>query len=336
MNRAKFTLNEKSEICKLYSELLFSCNKIAKIYECDKSRINSTLKSFGIKLRSCAEARLLIDYTKSKHNPKLTDEYLLKTYGDDFIKLRIAGLNNISCSNELGIGPKAIGRLQKLLNIKRIQKWQKLCLPEMFTDKTISLIYGTLMGDASLHVSAYYGTHKSLTTSHSPKQKAYLEHKRNLLKETKPYPTRTEKDKWGTLSFRTSPHPAFNAIYDAFYSSGTKQITNEILEKLTPEAIALWFMDDGSNHNKKGFSIATCSFSKESINNINIYFSKTYDIYFTVTSHDYFRLHLHGIRAIKFKELIIPYIIPEMMYKLELNSGIGSGKSHSTNPVSNL
>lgn len=258
---------------------------------------------------------------------RITNEELLNNHGNKFLELRKNGLTDRECSKILGLGERTTGRLRRLLNINRLQKWQKICMPEKFSERTIGLLYGTLMGDASIHVSGFDGTHKSFALSHSPKQKSYIEHKRNLLHEIVPHKIKTMKDEWGTLRFTSAPHPEFDVIYNDFYSDGEKQITNKVLNRLNPEGIALWFMDDGCLR-KGGLSIATCAFNEASINNINKYFHDKYDITFTISESKYLRMDLYGQSAIKFKSLINDFLIPEMRYKVAFSKGIGKGTGY--------
>jgi len=248
---------------------------------------------------------------------------LIVQYGDDFARLHRAGLPVSKIMTRLNLTKWNAYILYNALDLPK-EKWQAIGMPEKFSEETIGLLYGTLLGDGSIHIPGW-GKNKSFTTSHSPKQKEYLEHKRNLLHILKPYEIRNSKDKWGTLVMRTAPHPEFNIIFDNLYSNGTKQVSMSVLNKLTPEGIALWFMDDGTLK-KGGLSIATCSFDEKSIYNIVRYFDEKYDILASATiNNDYWRVSFYGKNALKFKAMIEPYIIPSMRYKIDLIPGTGNG-----------
>lgn len=252
---------------------------------------------------------------------KINDEELLLK-ADEFKKYFLSGIPAKESGKLVGIGEHKALHLCKLLGLKRLQNWQKLGIPASLKEETIGIIIGTVMGDASIH-NCGWSPNKLFRVSHSPKQKEYLIYKYNLLKELKPYEIKESNDKWGTLNFTTVPHPHLTCLYDAFYTDGIKQISNNILEMLTPHGIALWFMDDGCLL-KGGFSIATCAFNNKSIKNIENYFKIKYDIEFIIRNYDYPRMNLYGKNAVKFKKLIEAYIIPKMSYKLKISDKTGT------------
>ena len=69
----------------------------------------------------------------------------------------------------------------------------------------------------------------------------------------KSYLTGPEK-KYRSVGFSIS-HPYFKQVKHWCYPNGKKTITEHILEMLTPEGLAFWYMDDGNaakNINNKG------------------------------------------------------------------------------------
>jgi len=64
--------------------------------------------------------------------------------------------------------------------------------------------------------------------------------------------------------FRTFTYSSFNWIYDSFYiqkgSQRTKIVPSFITEYLSPLALAVWIMDDGSKYKNKGLKFCTNSF----------------------------------------------------------------------------
>lgn len=253
-------------------------------------------------------------------------ESLVEEFGSEFKKLYLLGLPVQKIAKILGISQWYGFELKRTLNLK-LERWQKINLPEKFSNKTIQILYGTLLGDGSLYKRSSNG-HVVFSLSHSPKQESYLQHKRELLQELKPYPIADSGDKWGTLQMRVVPHPEFDKIYKVFYPNGKKIVSREILNKLSPLSIAIWFMDDGNiSSDKSSFSIATCSFSLEEHKLIKDYFKNKWGIDCVVKIYKYPRLYIYGQSALKFKKLIKKHVIPSMQYKLELKSGIGAGKS---------
>ena len=257
---------------------------------------------------------------------KKSSRELLKEYGEQFKNLYLSGKTVEEIKILMNLTHHYGYLLKRLLGLD-MERWQRIGMPEKFSEKTESLIYGTVMGDASVYRHGRY-KYNIFSVSHSPKQLAYIEHKRNLLLELKPCPIKPCNDKWNTHRFYIPPHPQFDKIHSDFYSSGVKEINKKVLNKLTPEAIAWWFMDDGGIQSHHcGFNIATCCFNLDSIKNIQEYFKETYNIEMILYNSDYNRLSISGQSALKFKQLIESYIIPSMLYKINLSDGTGSGKS---------
>lgn len=253
---------------------------------------------------------------------KISSEKLLQIHGEQFTKLYLSGKTVEEIKPIMKLTHHYAYMLKRLLHLHQ-ERWQRVGMPPIFSDKIESLIYGTLMGDASIHISGG-NKYRILSMSHSYKQEDYLIHKRELLLELKPYSIKSLHDKWNTYRFITPPHPQFDEIHQNFYGTGTKQISNDILSKLTPQAIAWWFMDDGGlQSNARGFNIATCSFNKKSISNIRNYLLDKYRIETKLYNYDYPRLSIYGKNARKFESIIQDYIIPSMQYKIQLGEGVG-------------
>lgn len=203
-------------------------------------------------------------------------------------------------------------------------RWQKVGMPPVFSKNIREVIFGTLLGDASLCLAGNC-KYRKLQICHCPKQKDYLIWFCDKLKEIKISKITETRDKWGTLSIYTPPHPEFNSIYKICYPSGIKQITHEWLKELTPLSIAIWFMDDGGS--QYFYKIATCSFSMKSCTMIKNHFKSKWGIETKISNNDYPRLSFDKNNTNKLKELIKPYIIPAMQYKLELKKKICKKKS---------
>jgi hypothetical protein len=277
---------------------------------------------------------------KNRYGKRLKD-MLLTTYGVAFEKLYMSGVSATSAAKILGIpnGMENSFVLRKLLNLP-VERWRVLGMPETFDNELIGLIYGTLLGDASINKEPSSPNRKVFTIGHSVKQKEYIEHKRHLLSLIKPHEIKEQTSKFGKwLRFMIAPHPIFKTIYDEFYSTGTKQASMMVLNKLTPQGIALWYMDDGTTA-RNSFTLCTDSFDRQSIANIIIYFRDKYQIngvirhsYKESTNKDYYHITFYSKNAVAFKNLISPYIIPSMQYKLLISDGTGTKTKWSTDEL---
>ena len=64
----------------------------------------------------------------------------------------------------------------------------------------------------------------------------------------------SENEMFYYYRFRTFTYASFNWIYDSFYPNGSRKIIPElIVTYLTPMALAIWMMDDGTSFKNKGF-----------------------------------------------------------------------------------
>lgn len=126
---------------------------------------------------------------------------------------------------------------------------------------------------------------------------------------------------WGAQTFK---HKAFNELAELFIINNKKHIIPDLVNKyVTPRSLAYWFIDDGGkwdynkNSNNKSIILNTQSFSIKEVQylidglntkfnlNSSMKFNKNKPIIF-IPSNNY--KHYYN--------LIIPYIIPEIKYKL--------------------
>lgn len=164
------------------------------------------------------------------------------------------------------------------------------------------ILLGTLLGDA--YIGKLTGKSKTykIGWEHSKQQKEYALWKaENSLDNYSIY----ERDR---LDSRTNNVYSSIAIYSRkddylayrqlFYPYGIKEISNLILNMLTPLAVAVWFMDDGNlyyNGNICHLTLSVNGFSEQSKLNIISYFKNKYGINF--------KLHQEAIRLTSVKEV---------------------------------
>lgn len=103
---------------------------------------------------------------------------------------------------------------------------------------------------------------------------------------------------------------------ELFYPNGIKEISNIILEMLTPLSIAVWFMDDGSlyyNSNNCHLTLAIDGFTEESKEMIVKYFKDKYNIHFKIHQK---RIRLTSVKEIlKFESFFASLYHSSMEYK---------------------
>ena len=202
--------------------------------------------------------------------------------------------------------------------------------------KNRGILVGMAIGDGYIckqGQSAY-----SLRIEHSQKQIEYLEYKKRLLESIfggrkiniyyrERYDRRTHSV-YKQCSI-TKGNIYFKYLLKRLYPFGKKKYTRQILDYLTPEGIAIWYMDDGyikSRISKKTNSISSCQTyistycSAKEAQIIVDYFKEVWDIHFSIHTRkktNSCTICANTAESVKFIELVAPYIIPSMNYKME-------------------
>ena len=213
---------------------------------------------------------------------------------------------------------------------------------------------GLLLGDASLQTQNNGKTFR-IKFEWGDKNKAYLQYVYNIFDEwvlSEPHKKSRVSPKGNLVvnyGFQTISHEAFNFLAELFYSGSArvKSISpNLIQDHLTARGLAHWFSDDGGkldyNLNSKNNSIVlnTHSFNNLEVENL----AKELASKFTFICETRFNKNKKiiiikseprrgpgrvlvigrglpppaGESYLLFKNLIFPYLIPEMYYKLPM------------------
>lgn len=117
--------------------------------------------------------------------------------------------------------------------------------------------------------------------------------------------------------FTTYSFSSFSWLYEAFYVNKVKHLPIELLsELLTPMALAIRFIDDGSALGK-GYKIATSCFEKEELDKLCYLLNNKYNLECSLhKDKKYFSLYIKRCSADNFTKLVKPYMINSMKYKL--------------------
>ena len=182
------------------------------------------------------------------------------------------------------------------------------------------ILYGSLLGDMS--ISKTKNSYRP-SISHGGQQELYFDYKckefKNLLgkiNKSKRFDKRTKKY-YNKYSVKFLANQVYEKFYNSLYKNGTKSVTQEWLDKITPLGLAIWFMDDGSNCG----TIATNCFIKEECFLIQKWLKSKYNIETTLQKQR--KENIQYVIYIKtnsrklFYNTIIKYVIPSMLYKLK-------------------
>jgi recombination protein RecA len=193
-----------------------------------------------------------------------------------------------------------------------------------------ALLVALVLGDGYIRKDHRSNT-CSLKLCHSEKQKEYLEYKARLLQSLlggKEVIVNRYVHKWpdgkSFVQYRCErADNYFRILRNMMYPNKYSQ---EVLRCLTPEALAIWYMDDGSIVANNRWSdgsvrsartqIHTCT-TQEIAQDICDYFLKTWGIKFTTykDGKGTYSIRCFHKEGRKFHELIHPFITPSMQYK---------------------
>lgn len=205
-----------------------------------------------------------------------------------------------------------------------------LAQPSLLSDQQWEVVLGSLMGDGCLSRPVRLDSESArLRMGHGEKQSEYLDWKVSLLANI-PH-CRTSNGK-GAVFADFSPLSELHELMSAVYlGDGKKFLSEEYLKALTPLALAIWYMDDGSfSLRSKGLQqrtqggsgrIEICveAMSEGSQVRLRDYLCDTYglDIRLRYAGAAGKAVLVFSTQATaKFQELIAPYVHSSMAYKL--------------------
>ena len=193
------------------------------------------------------------------------------------------------------------------------------------------VILGTMLGDSHIAQQNQNTVKGRLVLTHSARQFQYLLWKMQLLEPL-------VDDFFVGISYRQNRPSILQAhtirlrplyhVHRDFYAQEDgrwkKKIRLNVLRRLSPLSLAIWYQDDGhlngyDNHKDGtiyGLSIATCSYSMEENKIIQKYFDEAWKINVAINHGRYPYIAMDTENAKKFIELIHPFVHPTMEYKI--------------------
>jgi hypothetical protein len=192
-----------------------------------------------------------------------------------------------------------------------------------------------MLGDGCLSLSG--GKNAFIRIQHSEKQKEYLESKANLLREltdVNVYEIKPSGKKNPNTNYacKTRRHPLYTRTREIVYKEKRKTVTSTWLNWLDERGLAIWFMDDGSltksyRTNKSGNRViyrreclfATCSFTLSENQLLVDYLLERFGLQSRILMKGkYPHIKIMTESANLMFDLIRPYIVPCMDYKLDM------------------
>ena len=200
-----------------------------------------------------------------------------------------------------------------------------------------AIIVGKILGDGHLETLDKGKTYR-LKIEHSIKQKEYVDW---LYEQLRAWTRQTPKSRirqtimpqgtsavYESYGFTTYAHGAFRFYAQQFYEKNGKKIIPKIIMKLiTPTALAIWYLDDGSfkSSHHKTFIIHSHGYQKQDLQRVLKALMK---LGITATLHRqnrargvYWRIYILSESAERFAEIVkeIVRFVPSMSYKLGNN-----------------
>lgn len=199
-------------------------------------------------------------------------------------------------------------------------------LQSLFPPHQLDVIIGSLLGDARLECRSV-GLHQPITARlrvhHGEKQKDYVFWKYKVLRNfvlRGPQESLWDNPKRGlheiSWYFHTKSTQNLGMLHSFFYKNGVKLLPEKIFDLLTPQMIAVWFMDDGSN-NGGNITMNTHGFSYPEQVSIVDFFKNRYDMNPTVIKdRTKFKIAIGHSDYAKFLDIVRPFVISLMAYKI--------------------
>ena len=121
--------------------------------------------------------------------------------------------------------------------------------------------------------------------------------------------------------FRTYTYSTFNWIYEEWYPKGTRKIIpiHSINLYLSPMALAIWIMDDGTRYKNKGIRFCTNCFTLKEVQYLANLLETKYSLNTSIHKTGYvnqYGLYIPKSSLDNLRNIVKPYIHPSMYYKL--------------------
>jgi recombination protein RecA len=191
------------------------------------------------------------------------------------------------------------------------------------TDAQRSILVGTLLGDGHLETQNGRKTYR-LKIEHSSGQQAYSAWLYEQLQNWVRTPLAAKQKRLGDSVTRHFWFQTLSVVQFRFYglqfydAAGRKRVPKMIRRLLTPLALAVWFMDDGSAKSKhhRAVILNTQCFSRREVIRLQQALAQRYGLETTIrTQKDGLQILISGEHARAFKEIVTPFMLPGFSYK---------------------
>ena len=184
------------------------------------------------------------------------------------------------------------------------------------------VLIGVLLGDAHLETQNHGRTYR-VKFEYSLNHRAYADHLYEIFKKWVLTPPQekidaTHRNVW----FQTVSYGSFRFYAHQFYRGHQKCVPKNIHRFLTNRNMAYWFMDDGSMKSRasKGVIFNTHCFERNDVSRlVNALRSKFGLEASERKQRDGWQIYVSGTSYEKFREIVDPYIVASMRYKIPVD-----------------
>jgi len=240
-------------------------------------------------------------------------------------------------AEKYGVSRRSIGNYLKKYDMRPLKMYERNESQELSQEQH-EFIIGTMLGDGCLQIRSGFYCDAHLGIRHGLSQLDYVNWKYDIMKDFVNHEIKYSSDTlhgkvYDSCYFRTICHPIFTDYQRMFYDSGVKVITNEIAEELTPLAIAVWYMDDGTTDGKYA-KFCTNSYTEPEQKRLQKVMLTKFGLttvlwrcgYFKGSNQIVYNLVITKKSTQDFIDIVNPYIIESMKYKIDILSGASETK----------
>ncbi len=158
-------------------------------------------------------------------------------------------------------------------------------------------------------------TNALLEVNHSSHQRSYVDWKYRHLADLVRTPPRARQGNGGRVAYRfvTRSLEELTPYFRLFYGAGKKRVPELELTQLT---LAVWFMDDG-NRSRNAVYLNTQQYDETSQRRLLRLLREQWGIEATLNrDKTYYRIRISVVGTKRFAQLVKPYLLPELRYKL--------------------
>lgn len=190
----------------------------------------------------------------------------------------------------------------------------------------LSIFYGTLLGDSHAE-RRRSGIGTRLSMSQESNHGEYLLWLHAQIADRgycNPVPPKIQT-RLGTggklryiFRFHTFTYSSLDSLYSAWYANNIKHVPNNIAEFITPLALAIWVMDDGSRVGR-GIKLCTNSFTYQDCMRLTQVIHDLYNVKSSVQSAGkpgQYHIYIWAESMFDIRSVVRPHMVPSILYKL--------------------